>query len=195
MGTLPGAFSQAKMMVSQKFFLFVTFIWLVIGQCCAFGEEIGKDIGGDGGGDASSDSIEDPHIFIPAEPLDLMRGWCCGSGPYNVTTVEHYLKNRTVDVAITKAAVVNRVMPCPSKLYPNRKTEADCYNYEQRYYTITKQVSQKHHGKVTREFACKDDVYVCCPDHIFIQGIYCFSQEECEQHNRLQRMMGLPEED
>merc|ERR1712142_885706 len=173
----------------------------MIGNSSAIGEEIGTEVGTDltGGGGidtddgSSTESIEDPPRFIPAEPYDLLPGYCCGTGPYNETTVEHHLKNSTGYVKITKAAVVNRVMPCPSRLYPNRPTEKDCYNYELRYYTITKQVSQRHHCSVTREYACKDDVTVCCSDYIPYQG-HCFTQEQCDQQNWLNRLMGLPED-
>ena len=62
------------------------------------------------------------------------RGWCCATGPYNVTTTERYTKSSTVYRRATRSVVHTAVtLPCPSIWYPNRPNEEDCYYYRQEY--------------------------------------------------------------
>jgi len=168
----------------------------------SIGEPIGESIGTEanviinynsgGSGSQTAGSHEDPPLFIPAEPLKLLTGWCCGTGPHNVSTVEHYVKSFSMYTSISKAAILSRVtFTCPGILYPNRKTEAECYIYTQRYYFQTKLITKNYHRTVTREYACKDDVHVCCPDYISYRDS-CVTQSECDRQNKMRERQGLP---
>ena len=66
-------------MTKPSLYFLLVVAWLMIGNSSAIGEDIGTEVGTDltGGGGidtddgSSTESIEDPPVFIPAEPYDL----------------------------------------------------------------------------------------------------------------------------
>jgi len=172
-----------------KWCVMLSMLLMVCSWCSAIGEKIGEKIVLE---TSDADSIEDPPVFVPAEPVTLQTGWCCEGEAYNVTTVEHYLRNETMHDSYSKAAVYGKVSgPCPSRLYPNRPTEADCINYVQRYYIVTRVISRKHHRATTREYACA--THGCCAGYFSYRKDYCLTQAECDFENQIARMTGQPE--